>query len=127
MERTVTTARSHANLDSIIARGIHVDGVLEIFVRIDPTDVVSAAGITGGFDINTIGSTVYGTVIGHIGIIVSHALTTDVKILGLNDAGNGTSGATERSLANLRRLDRNLDHIQTANQADANENAEVRA
>ena len=85
MKGSAAGPRSHTKADVIGAGDLHIDGVFEPFARRGPADVIAAARVRGGLDVDVIVA-IGAAIVSCIGIVISDVLPTRVVVLGLNRA-----------------------------------------
>ena len=74
----------------VVVAGGDVEGVFEPLAGLDEADVVAAAGVGGGFDVDAFGFAIGTAQIGFVGVVIGDAFAAEVVILGLDGDGDGT-------------------------------------
>src|SRR5881398_2020649 len=95
VESSAGSHRSHTDRERVKPRRVDVDAIFKPFTRAGPSDIVSAADISGRLDIHT-RAAITGSKIRGFGIMISNSIRPIVEILGLNRAGNSPRNSPER-------------------------------
>ncbi len=83
MERAAIRRVGDARVE-IVRASADIDGVLHPFAGLGVADVITAAGVGGGFDVNAVVGAECAAEVLRFGVVVSHAFATLIEVLGLH-------------------------------------------
>ena len=89
VEGSVAAGGGEAEVEVVGAGVGNGDGVLEPLRGFDVADVVSAAGVGGGLDVDALGESVGAAVVFTIDVVIGDAFAAVVEVFGFDGGGGG--------------------------------------